>query len=177
MTSADFCEFSAALGGGCPFQGVSRRPPRVPHVSFPPSTCLIYSMRFRAVTGLRLGLQSYPRMQPNMSFLYVRPEVCPRVSTFPASSFLQIPSRDGHPCLRLYPSHYRVDSGLAPVRNVRRRAHQKSSVTGHRNVRDGTFVRYSNRLFQNFRQRSYCLSAVRCQTSLLYCRMVRSEEK
>ena len=23
-----------------------------------------------------------------------------------------IPSHDGHPCLRLYPSHYRVDSGL-----------------------------------------------------------------
>ncbi|MDD3362691.1 MAG: histidine kinase, partial [Hespellia sp.] len=42
---------------------------------------------------------------------------------FLASSFLQIPSRDGHPCLRLYPSHYRADSGLAPVRNVRRQAH------------------------------------------------------
>ena len=26
---------------------------------------------------------------------------------------------------RLYPSHYRVDSGLAPVSNVRRQAHQK----------------------------------------------------
>ena len=148
MTSADFCEFSAALGGGCPFQGVSRRPPRVPHVSFPPSTCLIYSMRFRAVTGLRLGLQSYPRMQPNMSFLYVRPEVCPRVSTFPASSFLQIPSRDGHPCLRLYPSHYRVDSGLAPVRNVRRRAQSSrrgwlTPVLSHR-----AYVPFGIRRFQ-----------------------------
>ena len=28
--------------------------------------------------------------------------------------------RDGHPRFRLYPSHYRADSGLAPVRNVRR---------------------------------------------------------
>lgn len=45
---------------------------------------------------------------------------------FPTSSFLQIPPRDGHPCFRLYPSHYRADSGLAPVRNVRRRAHCKS---------------------------------------------------
>ena len=43
---------------------------------------------------------------------------------FPTSGFLQIPPHDGHPCLRLYPSHYRADSGLAPVRNVRRRAHQ-----------------------------------------------------
>ncbi|WP_278495093.1 hypothetical protein, partial [Eubacterium ramulus] len=37
----------------------------------------------------------------------------------------QIPPHDGHPCLRLYPSHYQADSGLAPVRNVRRRAHTK----------------------------------------------------
>ena len=44
---------------------------------------------------------------------------------FLTSSFLQIPPHDGHPCLRLYPSHYRADSGLAPVRNVRRRAHKK----------------------------------------------------
>ena len=42
---------------------------------------------------------------------------------FPTSSFLQIPPHDGHPCLRLYPSHYRADSGLSPVRNVRRKAH------------------------------------------------------
>ena len=30
---------------------------------------------------------------------------------FPISSFLQIPPHDGHPCLRLYPSHCRADSG------------------------------------------------------------------
>ena len=81
-------------------------------------------MRFRVVIGLRLDLQSYPRMRPYMRFLYVRPEVCPRVSIFPESSFLQIPPHGGHPCLRLCPSHYRADSGLAPVRNVRRRAHK-----------------------------------------------------
>ncbi|MGF7084580.1 hypothetical protein M2148_001533, partial [Lachnospiraceae bacterium PF1-4] len=34
---------------------------------------------------------------------------------------------DGHPCLRLYPSHYRADCGLTPVRNVRRQAHCKKS--------------------------------------------------
>ena len=33
-------------------------------------------------------------------------------SMFLTSSFLQIPSHDGHPCFRLYPSHYRADSGL-----------------------------------------------------------------
>ena len=42
------------------------------------------------------------------------------------SGFLQIPPHDGHPCLRLYPSRCRADSGLAPVRNVRRRAHKSS---------------------------------------------------
>ena len=46
---------------------------------------------------------------------------------FPTSSFLQIPPHDGHPCLRLYPSHHRADSGLAPVRNVRRRAHDEQA--------------------------------------------------
>ena len=40
-----------------------------------------------------------------------------------AYSFFQIPSHGGHPCFRLYPSHYRADSGLTPVRNVRRQAH------------------------------------------------------
>ena len=46
---------------------------------------------------------------------------------FHISGFLQIPPRDEHPCLRLYPSHYRADSRLAPVRNVRRRAHSKKA--------------------------------------------------
>ena len=50
-----------------------------------------------------------------------------RVSTFPTSNFLQIPPRDGHPGLRLYPSHCRSDSGFSPVRNVRRRAHKRST--------------------------------------------------
>jgi len=88
---------------------------------------LSLSLNFMYVMGLRLVLQSYPRRKPYMRFLYVRPEVCPRVSMFPESGFLQIPPHDGHPCLRLYPSHHRADSGLSPVRNVRRRAHQKSA--------------------------------------------------
>ena len=47
------------------------------------------------------------------------------MGSFPTSGFLQICSRLQHPCLRLYPSHYRADSGLSPVRNVRRQAHHK----------------------------------------------------
>ena len=49
-------------------------------------------------------------------------DFCPSNQRF-AYSFLQIPPYDGHPCLRLYPSHYRANFGLIPVRNVRRRAH------------------------------------------------------
>ena len=63
-----------------------------------------------------------------MWFLFVRPELCPWVSRFPTSSFLQIPPHDGHPCLRLYPSHYRADSGLSPVRMCARRAHHKNAA-------------------------------------------------
>ena len=48
----------------------------------------------------------------------------------PTSSFLQIPPHDGHPCFRLYPSHYRADFGLSPIRNVRHRAHYKKEQTG-----------------------------------------------
>lgn len=125
MASADFCAFSTAFGSGYVFRRLPHRPPWVPHVSFTPSTCLIYPMRFRVAIGLYLALQTYPRMRPYMRFLFVRPELCPRVSRFPESSFLQILPRDRHPCLRLCPSRYRVDSGLTPVRNVRRQAHNE----------------------------------------------------
>lgn len=125
MASADFCAFSTAFGSGYVFQRLPHRPPWVPHVSFTPSTYLIYPMRFRVAIGLYLVMQTYPRMRPYMRFLFVRPELCPRVSRFPESSFLQILPRDRHPCLRLCPSRYRADSGLTPVRNVRRQAHIK----------------------------------------------------
>ena len=70
-------------------------------------------------------LGSLTLMHSLMRFLFVRPEICPWVSMFPISSFLQIPPHDGHPCFWLYPSHCQADSGLAPVRNVRRQAHQE----------------------------------------------------
>ena len=128
MASADFCAFSTAFGSGYVFQRLPHRPPWVPHVSFTPSTCLIYPMRFRVAIGFHLALQTYPRMRPYMRFLFVRPELCPRVSRLPESSFLQILPRGRHPCLQLCPSHYRADSGLTPVRNVRRQAHNESPV-------------------------------------------------
>ena len=74
-------------------------------------------------------MQTYPHAQPSIRFLSVRPEVCPWVSRFPTSSFLQICSHLQHPCLRLYPSHYRADLGLSPLRNVRRQAHMDFTVS------------------------------------------------
>ena len=50
------------------------------------------------------------------------------MGSFPTSGFLQICSHLQHPCLRLYPSRYQVDSGLSPVRNVRRQAHNKKET-------------------------------------------------
>ena len=47
---------------GYAFRRIPRRPSRVPHVSFPPSTCRIYHMRFRVAIGLRLVGQPYPRI-------------------------------------------------------------------------------------------------------------------
>ena len=46
----------------------------------------------------------------------------------------------GHPCLRLYPSHYRADSRLALVRNVRRRAHIKSGRRIDLSIRRPLFI-------------------------------------
>ena len=50
------------------------------------------------------------------------------MGSFPTSGFLQICSHLQHPCLRLYPSRYQVDSGLSPVRNVRRQAHNQNRI-------------------------------------------------
>ena len=56
---------------------------------------------------------------------------------FLTSSFLQIPSHDGHPCLRLYPSHYRADSGLNPLETCAARRTYKTercNLMLHRSV-------------------------------------------
>lgn len=142
MASADFCALNTAFGSGYVFRRLPHRPPWVPHVSFAPSTCLIYPIRFRVAIGLYLVKQTYPRMRPYMRFLFVRPELCPRVSRFPESSFLQILPHGRHPCFRLCPSRYRADSGLTPVRNVRRQAHfKKTGLFSQSSLRH--FITYS----------------------------------
>ena len=65
------------------------RPPRVRTKSFSPFVCRIYCEQFRAAFGLRLVWQPYPCSQPLCDF-------CPSDRRF-ASTFLQIPPRDGHP--------------------------------------------------------------------------------
>ena len=110
MASADSCTFSTALRQWLLFSEHL--------VQVSPGTTRFFSSIYLphllhlspCSYGLQLVTQSYPQMQPYMRFLYVRPEVCPRVSRFPESGFLQIPSHDEHPCLRLYPSRYRADS-------------------------------------------------------------------
>ncbi|WP_455953880.1 hypothetical protein, partial [Blautia sp.] len=56
------------------------------------------------------------------------------------SSFLQIPPHGGHPYLRLYPSHYRADWGLAPFGNVRRQAHTDKTSSGNFQLPGGVFL-------------------------------------
>src|SRR5699024_11271389 len=46
------------------------------------------------------------------------------------SGFLQIPPRDGHPCLQLYAYHCRSHSGLAPVRVCPCWANKKNRTLG-----------------------------------------------
>lgn len=67
-----------------------------------PSCTALYTVSVRQTRGLPMG-------------------------SFPTSGFLQICSHLQHPCLRLYPSRYQVDSGLSPVRNVRRQAHNTAN--------------------------------------------------
>ena len=152
----------------CPFQSVSCRPPWVPHVSFPPSICRIYCTWFRVAIGLYLDMQTYPHVQPYMRFLSVRPEVCPWISSFPTSGFLQIPPHSGHPCLRLYPSRYRADLGLSPLRNVRRQAHIcKIGTKTH-----ADFLSYFPLIYDYFCRRRYviinpfCISQIQTDTSM-----------
>ena len=67
-------------------------------------------------------MQSYPHERTLYVISFRQTRDLPVVSLFPHPASFRFPSR-GHPCLRLYPSHCRADSGLAPVRNVRRQAH------------------------------------------------------
>ena len=95
-------------------------------------TCHIYRRRFRAVIGLWLYLESYPRLLPYIWFLFVRPEVCPvedhltptiRLSSDSTSRCTPLPLTN--------PSHCRADSGLSPYRTCAHRAH-KYKATPHK---------------------------------------------
>ena len=87
-------------------------------------TCRIYCQRFRVAIGLCFVMQTYPRLQPYMRFLFVRPEICPledlstskiRLSSDSASRRTPLPLAN--------PSRYRADSGLSPYRTCAHRAH------------------------------------------------------
>ena len=95
-------------------------------------TCRIYRKRFRVAIGLCFVMQTYPRLQPYMRFLFVRPEICPledlstskiRLSSDSASQRTPLPLAN--------PSRYRADSGLSPYRMCAHRAHIKSARSSH----------------------------------------------
>ena len=132
MASADFCMFSAVflvwprlLFSERPMQTSPGTTRFFPSISLPHLSRMIPCSYWASACMAVL---------PSYETLYVvsvrQARGLPaRVNRFPLTSgFLQIPPRDGHPCLRLYPSRYRADSGLSPIRNVRRRAHHKNTA-------------------------------------------------
>ena len=94
------------------------RPPRVLARSFPlmPAIVTVHD------SVQLLGFDLYS----SLTLIHSLYGFCSSGQSF-AAGFLQIPRRQGHPCLWLYPSHCRVDSGLSPVRTCARRAHYKKS--------------------------------------------------
>lgn len=67
MASADFSRLALLHNGKFSVAFVmSVRPPRVPTRSFVPYICHIYCKQFRVAIGLRLDLQPYPCLQPDM---------------------------------------------------------------------------------------------------------------
>ena len=114
------------------------RPPRVPHVSFPAYICHIYYAQFRTAIGLRSVLRPYPHTQPDV--ISVR-----QTTGLPTPSFRFRLTADTLG-VRLYPSRCRADSGLSPVRNVRRRAHitkRRGIILGAAALKQVYFFRYS----------------------------------
>ena len=96
---------------------MSMRPPRVLARSFP----LIPAISTVHDSVQLLGFDLYS----SLTLIHSLYGFCSSGQSF-AASFLQIPRRQGHPCLCLYPSHCRADSGLSPVRTCARRAHCKN---------------------------------------------------
>ena len=123
MASADFCTFSTPLRAWLPLwersmqtsPGTTRFFPSIylPHLP-PPVPCSYWTSTWMAALSLAIALYAIPVRQAR---------------GLPAPSFRFHLAMDTLG-VRLYPSRYRADSGLSPVRNVRRRAHQSTSVPG-----------------------------------------------
>ena len=90
------------------------RPPRVLARSFP----LIPAISTAYDSVQLLGFDLYG----SLTLIHSLYGFCSSGQSF-AAGFLQIPRHRRHPCLWLYPSHCRADSGLSPVRTCARRAH------------------------------------------------------
>ena len=90
------------------------RPPRVLARSFPLIPAI--STAYDSVQLLGFVLSG------RLTLIHSLYDSCSSGQSF-AAGFLQIPRRQGHPCLWLYPSHCRADSGLSPFRTCARRAH------------------------------------------------------
>src|SRR6266536_1704940 len=82
------------------------RSPRVWRTHLPAYACRIYVAACRARTGLCIYWPAYPAAPPLSAS-------CSSGQRF-ASSFLQIPPRDGHPCRSANTSPCRVCRGLSP---------------------------------------------------------------
>src|SRR5215471_10901284 len=82
------------------------RSPRLSRTHLPAYTCRIYVAAFRASTGLPRDWPAHPAAPPLSAS-------CSSGQRF-AYCFLQIPSRDGHPCRSANTSPCRVWRGLSP---------------------------------------------------------------
>ena len=98
---------------------MSMRPPRVLARSFPLIPAIITAHDSVQLLGFDLD--------SSLTLVHSLYGFCSSGQSF-AAGFLQIPRRRGHPCLWLYPSHCRADSGLSPVRTCARRAHYPKGV-------------------------------------------------
>ena len=133
MTSADSCTFSASSQMRLPFSK------RIAQVSLGTTRFFlsIHLPHLSPVIPCSYWASAWSAVLPSRKTFYVisvrQTRDLPVVSLFPHPASFRFPSR-GHPCLRLYPSHCRADSGLSPVRNVRRQAHRAKRLATSTNT-------------------------------------------
>ena len=142
------------------------RPPRVLARSFPLIPAI--STAYDSVQLLGFVLSG------RLTLIHSLYDSCSSGQSF-AAGFLQIPRRQGHPCLWLYPSHCRADSGLSPVRTCARRAHQQkrrmrsASVSYHIIVNHTVFpagTLYSKRWASTYRYRASSTKKISSTTTI-----------